>query len=365
MSELKSDNDRLMQRLMSETCQREQLLEKQLSELESDKEYLKTQLELTQGKLYQSECEKIMLLDDRRIVKQTAELYTRHVMEGVLKPKTVSLVDDCIFSHSFSYPDPLLAEQRIQAILSDAYLSRPTSNDVVGTGNFSLVYRCRFTSGYAFSLKRCRKDPLQKCCQEARILSLLGDHANVVGVHGITFINEICHLALTYVGDLTMSSFLSRSSKLSSGSFYSILEGMESAISSIHNRGVLHNHIATSNFILQPCGSLYSPVLIGCGLACRESQSKRLTKTQQEAFKEYLHLTPEVKSGLCKPSFASDIYSFGMVLGCFLEKDLSLDSTGQNLVKCLRSRCIASHTSRLPHWEFRNTVQPILPHKVG
>ena len=86
MSELKSDNDRLMQRLMSEPSQREQLLEKQLSELESDNEYLKTQLELTQGKLYQSECEKIMLLDDRRIVKQTAALYTRHAMEGVLKP---------------------------------------------------------------------------------------------------------------------------------------------------------------------------------------------------------------------------------------------------------------------------------------
>ena len=61
---------------------------------------------------------------------------------------------------------------------------------------------------------------------------------------------------------------------------------------------------------------MFVPVIIDFGKCIRKLDEKKNRKEEQEAYKQkFKHIAPEVVAGNHLPSYASDIYSLGLLLG--------------------------------------------------
>lgn len=105
------------------------------------------------------------------------------------------------------------------------------------------------------------------------------------------------------------------------------------ALQYLHMKQLLHRDIKTDNILLTTVHTGFHPMLIDFGktIEISEAVSKKkcLSKPEQDEYrKKYRHIAPEIALGQ-PPSFASDIFSFGVVMSdvsvtispenCFLE----------------------------------------------
>lgn len=76
--------------------------------------------------------------------------------------------------------------------------------------------------------------------------------------------------------------------------------------------------LSLDNFIFgTSCESSTIPVLVDFGKACFMTQAKSYSLSSSEINtykKHHPHLAPDLRDGICKQSFSSDIYSFGYLL---------------------------------------------------
>ena len=138
---------------------------------------------------------------------------------------------------------------------------------------------------------------------------------------------------------------------LSQHSAENILLKLCEAIDYLHLKRFLHRDIKSDNIILTEVNNMYHPMLIDFGKAIRlsdaPSKQKSMTAQEQEEYrKRHRHIAPELVVGQ-PPSFASDMFSLGLVM-----KDVSGKvKMGSNFVagqrKCLQPnpklRCTISY----------------------
>ena len=138
---------------------------------------------------------------------------------------------------------------------------------------------------------------------------------------------------------------------LSQHSAENILLKLCEAIEHLHSKRFLHRDIKSDNIILTEVNNMYHPMLIDFGKAIRlsdaPSKQKSMTAQEQEEYrKRHRHIAPELVVGQ-PPSFASDMFSLGLVM-----KDVSGKvKIGSNFVagqrKCLQPnpklRCTISY----------------------
>ena len=105
------------------------------------------------------------------------------------------------------------------------------------------------------------------------------------------------------------------------------------ALQHLHAKHLLHRDIKSDNILLTTLHTGFHPMLIDFGKSIEVSEAIFKTKClsaheQDEYHKKYRHIAPEIVLGQ-PPSFASDIFSFGVVMAdisanipsenCFLE----------------------------------------------
>lgn len=105
------------------------------------------------------------------------------------------------------------------------------------------------------------------------------------------------------------------------------------ALQHLHMKRLLHRDIKSDNILLTTLHTGFHPMLIDFGKSIEVSEAVFKTKClnaheQDEYHKKYRHIAPEIILGQ-PPSFASDIFSFGIVMAdisanipsenCFLE----------------------------------------------
>ena len=95
-----------------------------------------------------------------------------------------------------------------------------------------------------------------------------------------------------------------------------VFKGIAEALVFLHSKHILHNDIKGDNVIIS--GEFcFHPVIIDFGKARKVCNAKlySLTKSKQELyFKLYWHIAPEVVRGIHSQSFASDVFSYGVLL---------------------------------------------------
>lgn len=111
----------------------------------------------------------------------------------------------------------------------------------------------------------------------------------------------------------------SHSISISVNSAGTIMFKLCQALEYLHSKGLLHRDIKGDNILLTHIAkNEYHPMLIDFGKAIHlsEAPSKRksLTACEQDEYRnKYRHIAPEIVLG-DPPSFASGIYSFGVVM---------------------------------------------------
>ena len=88
------------------------------------------------------------------------------------------------------------------------------------------------------------------------------------------------------------------------------------AVEYVHGKGYLHNDIKGDNVLLTK-DSNFHPVLIDFGKSRKLKYAKmyNLSKEEQKHYEaKYWHIAPELVKGTHKQSFASDVFSFGVML---------------------------------------------------
>ena len=106
-------------------------------------------------------------------------------------------------------------------------------------------------------------------------------------------------------------------SNISVGEWKQIILGSLSALVYLNDRNVLHNDIKTDNILIERLPSGIRSVLIDFNKACHsnEGQLYHLSAKEKEKYAiRHPQIAPEVRCGIMRQSFASDMYSFGRVL---------------------------------------------------
>jgi tetratricopeptide (TPR) repeat protein/tRNA A-37 threonylcarbamoyl transferase component Bud32 len=186
-------------------------------------------------------------------------------------------------------------------------------HEVIGEGTFGEVYRARDTQlDREVAVKLLRVGGLSTDRQARRVLregrSLARvDHANVVTVYGAETHDGRVGLWMQLIRGATLEQLLKHQGAFSAREATLIGQDLCSAVSAVHNAGLVHRDIKAQNVMREEGGRL---VLMDFGagqlVGTDTAQLDRLTGTP-------LYLAPEVLAG-GESTPRSDIYSLGVLL---------------------------------------------------
>ena len=108
-----------------------------------------------------------------------------------------------------------------------------------------------------------------------------------------------------------------KTTDLTKADWKQVLLGCASALAYLAKMKVLHNDIKTDNILVEYVAPQYKQcrlILVDFGKASLASEA-HLSQEQKEKYKLcHPQVAPEVRDGICRQSFASDIYSFGPIM---------------------------------------------------
>lgn len=158
--------------------------------------------------------------------------------------------------------------------------------------------------------------------QEANIMALCS-HASIPHIFGVNVARKPYFLVSYFyaLGEYSCTLFRalhSKSMSLSTSTYEKIMLQLCEAMEHLHSKHLLHRDIKSDNILLTEVNHKYHPMLIDFGkaipLSDAPSKRKCLSAIQQEEYrKKHRHIAPELVLGKA-PSFASDIFSFGVVM---------------------------------------------------
>lgn len=231
-------------------------------------------------------------------------------------------------------------------VVDCGHLEKPLCNNGktlhvnIGEGTFGCCHKMMY-HGIPVAVKHFKGlSSLADVKKEASILNNLS-HPGIPLVFGICttkpyllILNFYCVNGQSY----TLSRMLrSTTQMLSHQSWIKLLIDVIEALLYIHSKCFIHGDLKSDNIVVSHSNNKYSPVIIDFGKCTKVSECvtcKVLTAAEQLLYKtKYPHIAPEIVSGL-RPSFSSDVYSLGLILGTVCEKLHACLYDLQVIVKC-------------------------------
>ena len=199
-------------------------------------------------------------------------------------------------------------------------------HELIGKGTFANCYATQF-------------GPMRVCVKvlnagvkykslfyaEAKILSEICHH-NLPWLHAFCDVPNITAIVMTfhpYDGQKSLNVYSALFSpcqsrrEVSMNNWKQILIGSISALVYLHRKNIIHNDIKTDNIVIETQNETdVRAILIDFNKACFADEGRFYKLSSQEITKyakNHPQVAPEVRRGIQKQSFASDVYSFGRV----------------------------------------------------
>ena len=212
------------------------------------------------------------------------------------------------------------------------------TDEVLGSGRFG-VCKKGYLQGTAVCLKymNCKNkaDEQKLVHREACVLSRLS-HPSVCYLHGIQMEGDQCTslvMSLYVIDDIVVTVHDLLSSDSPNASSNALLQSLCSSlhiqrwivifcqvadgIAYIHARGIIHRDLKTDNIVFYKNAGTPYPVIVDFGKAqtATTTQKYRLSEEQKQMYRaHHSHIAPDLIDGSSKPSYCSDMFSFGHVM---------------------------------------------------
>lgn len=197
---------------------------------------------------------------------------------------------------------------------------------------------------------RSERKYLNTLFNEIQILLKL-NHQNVPWLYGVCYnLKHPRAIAMSYHSfcggneSATLHAVLKTSKfheKVTHDDWKSILFGGLSALNYLYHQKILHNDIKSDNMVIEYLPPGYTScrcVLIDFGKACLifDALLYKLSEKEKEMYKKHHpQIAPEVRNGLEKQSFCSDIYSFGRIIQLINGEKLKIPVLYKMAEQCL------------------------------
>lgn len=185
--------------------------------------------------------------------------------------------------------------------------------DVLGTGGQSTVYKARqldFDRIIALKIVRYTgfddEDDKRRFLREASVLSSLS-HANIVTIYHIGFCGDIPYMAMELIDGESIQRRIERDGRLPADQTFAIIGQCATALSAIHNAGIVHRDVKPANIVLVDKPEADTVKLIDFGLARLTAREQKLTQTGTLIGSAH-YMSPEQCRGE-HADIQSDIYS--------------------------------------------------------
>jgi Tol biopolymer transport system component len=213
----------------------------------------------------------------------------------------------------------------------------------IGSGTFGdvyLAYERRLDREVALKLLRSRIAGGQDTVvvEEARLLAKIR-HPNVTTVFGADTFDGRTGIWMEFIEGPTLEERVRRNGPFTAGEVLAVARQVASALVAVHAAGVVHRDVKAQNVIHAVTGH-YVLTDFGTGLAVSDT----LDEAQDLMAGSPLYLAPELFRGV-RPSAASDIYAFGVLLYRLATADFPVHATS------IRGLELAHASSRSPRWE--------------
>lgn len=155
---------------------------------------------------------------------------------------------------------------------------------------------------------------------ELKMLRYLGSHENIIKPIGLTESIETISSIFEHVATIDLVEYARMHPTYLFDQVKWIIKNLTSALQFIHSKSIILNNLVEQSILMRPTHGYSVPVIIDFSCACHTVGVTCLTQYFQEKFSKTNHLPNEVLCGNRKPSFSSDIYSFGHLISTFASK---------------------------------------------
>ena len=199
---------------------------------------------------------------------------------------------------------------------------------LLGGGVFGLCYKMYYR-GMSVAVKQFNKHLSSQfdVIKEASLIKQL-DHPCFPFVYGICIESKPYLLVLQFCNVEGKAYTLHRALQshnllLKAQEWFDIISQLLDAFKVLHRSSLIHRDIKGDNIMITYKNTMFVPVIIDFGkcISKQEACIRILSKEQQETYKQkYKHIAPEVVAGTHPPSYLSDIYALGLLLGQIANK---------------------------------------------
>ena len=196
------------------------------------------------------------------------------------------------------------------------FVQRYHVHERVGEGGMSVVYRaCQRQTGRIVAIKILKPelyddiDIVTRFYKEIRIGATL-NHPNLLKIfYGENF-NGLHFLEMEFLKGMSLYMLIKKDGRLSQSKTLKMALSILSAISYLHNQGIVHRDIKSPNIYMT---KHQGAILMDFGVSYRIEENYK-DNAGTEKFLTVEYSSPEDLSGLLTPDKRSDLYSFGVVL---------------------------------------------------
>jgi serine/threonine protein kinase len=197
-------------------------------------------------------------------------------------------------------------------------------------------------------------DNRNRFIQEAQVIAQL-KHPNIVPILDVAEVSGRPYYVMSYIEGESIADLLFKEKKLSSINSINIIVKILSALSEVHNKGVVHRDIKPKNILLS---ETEEPILIDFGISIIGEGSK--VKTDKGvSIDSPSYMSPEQLDS--KPiSFYTDIYSVGIILYEMLTGKYPFEGTMSSLITQQDTTKLLSLSGKVENSKLIEGVQPVI-----
>jgi len=233
-----------------------------------------------------------------------------------------SLIDRRLYGFRFDLNQLAAMKTKPEVKRHGAYTGRVLGGyellDVIGKGGMGEVYK-GYADGRTVAVKilpsefGVTQEYLARFERESHVMGLL-DHPHIIKLYAAGQVDGLHYMVMEFIDGEELAAVIRHQTHLSLDSAREIFDGLCSALSDLHSRGLVHRDIKPSNIMLRLAkdNETYEAVLMDFGIAKLGENITNLTGTSAIGTIDYM--APEQIMSSREVDHRADIYALGVIL---------------------------------------------------